>query len=760
MLKRWIKNRTTRFFFSFLMALLLGFLLLNALFPLPKIKPFSTIITDSKGQIVHVFLSKDDKWRLFTELSEINPTLRKAIIAKEDRYFYYHLGINPLAIARALVNNILKQKRTSGASTITMQVARLLEPKRRTYGNKIVELFRATQLECHYSKAEILQLYLNLVPYGGNVEGVKSAAMLYFDKLPQNLSLAEVVTLVVVPNRPNTFKINQNNTKLFAERQRWLNYFLSQNTFDKTDILDALQEPMRCLRRELPRFAPHFAIRQKNEHPNQPIIKTSLDLNKQKTIERLTKNYIANLYIKNIRNAAVLVINNQTSQIEAYIGSADFQNRSDGGQVDGIRALRSPGSTLKPLVYGLAMDKGFITPKTTVADVPVNYFGYEPVNFNQQFNGNVSVEFALANSLNIPAVKILEQITLDTLFKAMQKIGFKNVLKNKKTMGLSVALGGCSVTLEDMTWLYWAFANGGKTSNDDILSEESTFLLTQILTQLTRPELPSQWQNAINMPKIAWKTGTSYGRKDAWSIGYNRQYTIGVWIGNFSGQGVAELTGATVAAPLLFQIFNAIDLNTTQEAFEMPKNLDFRLVCAETGQIPNDFCHNQVMDYYIPTVSSNKLCEHLEMHSVSADSSISFCTNCQPENGFKKKYYPNYSPQMLHYFNEYHLPYQKIPTHNPNCDRIFAQNAPEITSPLQNKTYFVDVTDSLQLLLQCNAANDVEKVFWYIDNQFYKQANVTQKIFFTPKSGIITITCVDDKGRKSSLKTTTQNVNF
>ncbi len=300
---------------------------------------------------------------------------------------------------RAAGRNIFSGRRTSGASTITMQVVRLLEPKKRTYLNKLTESFRAVQLELHYSKAEILQLYLNLVPYGGNIEGIKAASLLYFGKAPQLLSLAEITALTIVPNRPSSLHPGTRNEALKIARNQWLTRFGKENLFDVNVIQDAISEPLIVRRLSAPKQAPHLALRLKKDFLDQPIINTTIKIQSQKQIEEQVKNYVNRLQSMNIHNAAVLVINNETMAVEAYVGSADFNNPFDGGQVDGIRAIRSPGSTLKPILYATAFDKGIITPKTVLNDVPTNFSGYEPENFDQHFNGQVTTEFALANSL-------------------------------------------------------------------------------------------------------------------------------------------------------------------------------------------------------------------------------------------------------------------------------------------------------------------------------------------------------------------------
>ncbi len=340
--KEIFKRRWVKVFLAFIIV----FMALNIVFP-PKVNiTYSTLVTDKKGEILHAFLSTDEKWRMFVDLKEITPTLREAILAKEDKYFNYHFGVNPVAIFRAAFNNITKKHITSGASTITMQVVRMLNPDKRTYLNKISEILRAIQLETVYSKDEIFQMYLNLVPYGSNIEGIKSASYLYFQKPLDRLSLAEVVTLAIIPNRPTSLRLGTKNPLIDEERNIWLKRFQQTKVFDNQSINDALREPLTVFRHEALKDAPHLSLRLKKQFANESIIHSSVSIATQTKVEQMVTNYVNRTRAMNFNNAAVLVINNGTMKVEAYIGSAGFNDKLDGGQVDGVQAIRSPGLPL------------------------------------------------------------------------------------------------------------------------------------------------------------------------------------------------------------------------------------------------------------------------------------------------------------------------------------------------------------------------------------------------------------------------------
>lgn len=756
------KKRIFVYFISWLVLILFCLFILHKIFPLQYHLSYSTLVTDYKGKVVHAYLSNDDKWRMKTELDEISDNLKKAIINKEDRYFYYHFGVNPLAIARAMVSNISKNKRVSGASTITMQVARMLNRKERTYASKIKEMLRAMQLEWHLSKEEILQLYLNLLPYGGNIEGVKSAAVLYFDKNPEQLSVAEIAALSIIPNRPTSLRPGKDNLLIVNERNRWLNYWKKNQLFKEDEIADALTEPFLAIKTEAPKFIPHLAYQLAQKYPGKTI-HTFINMNKQSKAEKIVKDYMSSLRWMDVHNAAVIVVDNITGQVISYLGSADFYDQKDGGQVNGAAAIRQPGSALKPLLYAMGIDKGLFTPQTVINDVPVNFKGYQPENYDESFNGPVTISYALENSLNIPAVSTLNTMGTSSLIEKLSDCGFNQIHKDRKKLGLSMILGGCGVTLQEMTGLYSAIANKGyfsplKYTNYDtsslkkqIISEAASFMITEMLVKITRPDLPVGYENSSHLPKIAWKTGTSYGRRDAWSIGYNKQYTIGVWVGNFSNRGVPELSGAAIATPLLFQMFNELDYNSQAAWYAMPANCEIRRVCSASGNLPDFFCEQTRMDYFIPLVSPSVNCTHKREVYLSADESFSYCKNCQPQEGYKKKWYEALHPELVAWYNNEGIAYSNIPPHNSNCERLFIENAPIISYPIHLSEYFISLQNPEPLQLVCQTPADVKEVFWYINHQFLAKAPAGKKIFFDPPEGNVLISCTDDKGRNSGI---------
>ncbi|HSU27527.1 MAG TPA: penicillin-binding protein 1C [Chitinophagaceae bacterium] len=754
-------------------SLILLFFLLNMIFPLRVDIRYSTMITDNKGELVNAYLTPDQKWRMKTELSEISPLLRKTIIAKEDKYFYSHPGVNPFAVIRAFFKNIFRMKRTSGASTITMQVARALEPGKRNFGHKIREMFRAFQLEMKYSKKEILQMYLNLVPYGGNIEGVKAASQFYFKKNPDHLSLAEITALSIIPNRPSSLVMGKNNELIVQERNRWLRKFAKDKVFTEKEIEDALAEPLSAKRETIPHFIPHLSQRLKNRSSDQnPNISTYIDMNMQLKTEKLVEDHVRSLRLKNIKNASVMIMDNLTHKVITYVGSSSFVDTTDGGQVDGVNAIRQPGSTLKPFLYALCFDEGLLTPKRVMMDVAVNYEGYAPENYDKKFNGYVTVEYALEHSLNIPAIKALKLLGPEKMIHKLSQCNFKQISKDQRKLGLSMILGGCGTSLQELTALFSTFANNGVykapifTASDStaaslmVVSPAANYMVNEILSKVNRPDFPLNWTSTERMPKIAWKTGTSYGRRDAWSIGYNKRFTVGIWCGNFSGTGAAELSGANIATPLLFKIFNTIDYDPDEEWFTQPEDCDIRKVCSETGLLPGDQCTNLVTDEFIPLISSTQLCDNRQEVMVSADEKITYCTSCAPQAGYKKKWYRLIEPEMQAWYEDNGIAYIKMPPHNPSCDKIFKGNAPYIVAPTNGTEYLINKKDPEPLQLICKTSNDVSKVYWYINDKFYKSSPAGEKQFFMPPDGATKISCTDDKGRNRDIRIRVRFVNL
>ena len=737
-------------------------ILLDLVFPLPKMKPFSKVIKSKDGELMASYLTPDDKWRLRTKLEDVSPELIEAIIEKEDSWFYWHPGVNPVTIIIALYKNISSGKIVSGASTITMQTVRLLEPAERTYWNKFLEILRAFQLEFHYSKDEILGLYLSLLPYGGNVEGVSSASFIYLNKPPDKLSLAQSVLLTVIPNDPNSLRLDRNWKQAIKKRDIWLEYFDKNKIFSHQEIIDALDEPVNPARYEMPKKAPHFSDYLNSSIRKEEIL-TTLDLRKQRIAERLLKNHVSRVRTKDVSNGAVIVINNRDHAIEAYCGSSDFYDEESSGQVDGVRAVRSPGSALKPGLYCQAFDRGNLTPKMLLYDLPTDFNSYQPENYTDEYHGAVKAEFALRQSLNVPAVSLLKDAGFNEYLELLINAGFRQIKKDRRKLGLSLILGGCGVTLKELTVFFSSFANGGdlfpvkfeqgeyKADSIKLFSAASCYILSEILSGIERPDLPNELLSMTELPKIAWKTGTSYGKRDAWAIGYNPNYTIGVWMGNFDGKGSPHLSGAEMAVPLLFDLFNAIDHNNEGAWFSMPNDCLIREVCSKTGLLPSEYCKNTCDDHYIKNVSHKKVCDLQKEIYVNKDTSWHFCKECLPDSGSITITYPVYPPELTLWYETNGISYKKMPPHYPECDAKFSDKGPVIISPSGDFEYYVEEGAGQKILLQAASQGNVSYHCWYVNDRFFRKSKPGERIFYQPGEGTHKISCIDSKGRTESV---------
>lgn len=749
----------------FLALCWLIFITLHLLFPLRSPKSTSRLLFNQKGELMHAFLTEDEQWRFPLSSSDLHPLLKKAIIAKEDQYFYYHPGVNPLSILRALWGNIGAGKTESGASTITMQTAKLLYPAKRNIWSKCHEIFRALQLEWTYSKDEILQMYLEMLPYGGNIEGIGTASMLYFGKQPYRLSLSEITCLSIVPNHPTKWKLSPQNENLKLARNRWLRKFESAAVFPQHQIEEALMEPLSMKRIQVPRMAPHLSNRLKKNAI------TTIDPQLQYVTEELVKNYLKNLYHKKINQAAVLVIENKTRKVRAYLGSGDFHNKLLHGQVDGIRAIRQPGSTLKPFLYGWCMDEGILYPKTVVDDIPVQFGDYAPENFDKNFGGRVTVEHALEQSLNIPAVHLLNRYGVSRFADKLAEHGLQKIGLQRKSLGLSMVLGGCGASLEELAGLFTALANQGKwhplvyTEEDTahhmnfsarertMMQPESAWMLADIMSKVNRPDFPLDWEATASSPKIAWKTGTSYGRRDAWSIGFNPTYTVAVWCGNFDGTGSPYLSGAETATPLLFQIFQQLPGTQQNFWFPAPPTLSIRQVCPASGWPAGKHCGETISAYFVPDLAGDQECSVHRILYTDPEEKFRYCVYCLPSTSFKQQTILWWSDQQFQYRKNTGLAAHPIPPHNPTCLHRGAGGEKILISSLTSgHLYYLEKNSKEVIWLEASSFNPTAQVFWYQNGKLLKKAGAQEKIPLRPIEGFHQFSCVDEQGNQHSVE--------
>ena len=530
--------------------------------PLASARQVSTAIVDRNGKLLRAYAMADGRWRLPVDArTGVDPGYLKLLLAYEDRRFRSHAGVDPFALGRAALQLMTRGHIVSGGSTITMQLARLMEPRReRSVYAKLRQVVRALEIERQLNKDQILDLYLALAPFGGNLEGVRAASIAYFGKEPKRLSLAEAALLVALPQSPESRRVDRYPDVARAARDRVLDRMVEDGRVPHEDAAQAKATPVPRLRKPLPILAPHSADQAVATVKDAPVIALTLDSSLQKVLEALARDRAAALG-PNI-SVAILAVDNESGDVLAHIGSPDYFDDRRAGQVDMTRAVRSPGSTLKPFIYGLAFEDGLVHPESLIDDRPIRFGSYAPENFDMTFQGTVPVRKALQLSLNVPAIALLDCVGASRLSSRLKQAGASLVLPKDEVPGLAMGLGGVGVTLQDLVQLYSGLARLGNTrplreivnAKDDprnslrLMDQVAAWQVGSVLMGTPPPE---------NAPhnRIAFKTGTSYGYRDAWSVGFDGRITIGVWVGRPDGAPVPGLVGRTAAAPILFDAF-------------------------------------------------------------------------------------------------------------------------------------------------------------------------------------------------------------
>ena len=738
------------------------------IFPLPKDRlqrPSSTFVYCRDGQLLNCFTSSDRFWRKPVPLKRISPHLVRSVITCEDRWFYYHPGFNPVSLVSAAVENLKAGRFVRGGSTITMQIARMMESKPRTIPNKIIEILRAVQLELTYSKNRLLEIYFNLAPYGGNIEGVGAAAYMYFDKAPGSLSVAEAALLTAVPSSPSQFRPDRHPEKCLDRRNLVLRYLWDEGIISQSDYDQAITEELPRQRVAASVTAPHFCQSMALVNADAPEIASTVDFKLQTTCERLAEGHRGELVQKGIYNLSLVVLDNHTGDLLAMVGSPDFSDVANHGQINGALAPRSPGSALKPFAYALGFERGIISPALRVEDLPANYAGYIPVNYDNEYHGVVSVSEALIQSLNVPAVNLTSRVGLKELYDLLRRGGITTLNRKYFEYGLPLVLGSGEVTLLELTNLYATLARGGdflpiRLIKDDarlqptrLLTPEACYLVTELLTELKRPDLPASWEFTADIPKVAWKTGTSYGRKDAWAIGYNPDYTVGVWAGNFSAEGSIAIVGAEIAAPLMLDIFSQLCADGDKGWFRPPRGIAQREVCAVSGRVATDDCPERILEQYIPGISPMEPCTVHKKILVDTRTGYQVCRWCAAGKHADVKIYEDWPPRLAAWLESKGI-ISLIPAHNPQCRGMLAGEAPVITSPENDAVYILRRSvplDFQKILFEASAAADNRRLFWFLDGQLFSTTQSENRVFCQPQQGKHRLMCVDDYGRSNSI---------
>ena len=740
---------------------------------------FSQCVRDRNGTLLRVTLTPDQKFRIWTPLREISPELIDATLRYEDKYYARLQGVNLVAFVRAALDLARLHRVTAGGSTITMQLARLrFHLHTRTLSGKLTQIIRAFELERHYSKPEILEAYLNLAPYGRNIEGIGAASQIYFDKRADRLTGPEAVALNVIPQSParRALFVDRDNHSVNAAQNNWYDRARIDQQFSSREFRARIQTERKFL-------APHFVQQVlENEKGREQII-TTLDLERQQLIERRIADYLAANRNRGFQNAAVFLLDSRTMDVLAQVGSADFGKIDINGQVDGTRSLRSPGSTLKPFVYALALEQGLIQPLSILADAPRSFGEYNPENFDREFLGPIRACDALARSRNVPAVELTSKLSHPTLYEFLRKADVR-LPQPESFYGLALPLGGAEVSMQDLVRLYAALANNGELrplrftnpkaamanstalsrrvlgerdrsagrglTSKHVLSMEAAFLTLEMLRNVPRPEM--NCADASNSAPVFWKTGTSHGFRDAWSIAVFDRYVLAVWIGNFDGRGNSAFVGRTAAAPLLFQIIDSLRASWPgpNEPHLPPPGANLKRVevCAVSGDLPQPSCTQHIEGWFIPGVSPIKTCDIHREVLVDLASGLRVPID-DGTRELRREVYEFWPSELLALFERAGVPRKSPPPFLPGtATDLLARNGhpPHIVASGREIVF----ASSATMPLRAKTEGDVREIYWFAGKTFIGRCDAKDALSWKSSPGQYELTALDDHGRSGS----------
>lgn len=763
------------------LAIFMAFLVLW-LFCLPKNlfdDPNSTVVNSSDGALIGARIADDGQWR-FPEMDSVPKRFEECILLFEDEYFYQHPGFNPVSIIKAIGHNLTKKSRRGG-STITQQVIRLSRKnKSRTYAEKVVEIFMATRLELRYSKKEILRLYASHTPYGGNVVGLETAAWRYFGIPAHELSWGQAAALAVLPNAPALIFPGRNERTFLEKRNRLLEKLKNKGIIDETTYELATAEPLPQKPVPLPDVAPHLTERIRNEHSGERVT-TSIDRALQQRLNLLAETHYHQLKGNEIHNLAILVLDVETRKVLGYVGNSP-SGKEHANYVDIITKNRSTGSTLKPFLFASLLDEGQLLPHSLVEDVPTVINGYHPQNFDKKHVGAVPASRALSRSLNVPAVRLLREYGLQKFYNKLKKIKLESLDKPSSYYGLSLILGGAESSLWEVTESYAAMAStlnyfvdhsstyrthefvqpsylldleidlGTQQFDPPIFGAGAIYSTFQSMYEVNRPEGDENWHFFDSSQPIAWKTGTSFGFKDAWAVGVTPKYAIGVWAGNADGEGRPGLTGITAAAPLLFDVLDALPHSGWfQEPFDDLVEVE---VCSQSGYRTSVFC-DDVKKEYVPTHGTRSgPCPFHQQLFLDASETYRVNSECYPLENMVAKNWFVLPPTIEYYYALSNPNYKELPPYLANCSEMENQLM-EFIYPKANEAVLLPKdlgTKTKDILLKLAHQQNNATVYWYLDDTYMGKTENFHELILDIKPGEYILTAVDNSGNRIQQK--------
>ncbi|SMC94037.1 penicillin-binding protein 1C [Pedobacter nyackensis] len=767
------------------------FLLLWFWFALPSrlfVSPTSYVVEASNGELLSASIAKDGQWR-FPVADSIPEKFAQCIVAFEDKRFYNHPGVDMLAMSRAMRQNWRAKSVVSGGSTLSMQVIRLSRKESRTVWQKLIEVLLSLRLEITHSKADILKLYAANAPFGSNVVGLEAASWRYFNRSPEALSWGEMATLAVLPNSPSLVHPGKNSVKLIKKRNDLLDKLATLKILDQATANLSKLEPIPGKPQALPQNAPHLLNRFKTEFGNKETrVISTLNYDLQLKVAALLKRYNNRYRANDINNISALILDVKDGTVAAYVGNIyQPENKELESHVDMIRAARSPGSTLKPLLYASMLNDGFILPKTLIADIPTQIGGYSPQNYDLGYDGAIPADKALSRSLNIPSVKMLQNYKYQRFYDRLKKFGFSTLNKSADHYGLSLILGGSEVTMWDLAKTYLGMARTlnhfndykGKYNphdydapsyirNDTGMSPEQQDRLYQYdvqinsvidhasiwntfnaMEELMRPGEEGLWEQFSSSQRLAWKTGTSFGFRDAWAIGLTPDYVVCVWVGNADGEGRPGLTGIDAAAPVMFDIFKQLP---NSKWFKTPLNkLKKMRVCRQSGYKAGEYCKDAVEELVSPAGEKTTLCPYHKLVHLDGTATYRVTDACETPTDMLHLPWFILPPAMEYYYRIKHSDYKSLPPFKPGCSEEDNQYVMEMIYPKNNASIYVPVEfdgSRGKVVLNATHRNTDAKIYWHIDGEYVAATTTYHQLAVSPPAGKHTLTLVDDKGAR------------
>ncbi len=728
----------------------------------------STVVTFRDGSFAHVFLSPDDKWRIAVDIDDVDPRYLQALLHLEDRNFYRHRGVDYAAVLRALVTNVREGRVVSGASTITMQLVRVREPRPRTLVSKGIEAYRAWQVEAQYDKRTILELYLTYVPYGRNVEGIEAASLAYFGHRPSKLGPDEVATLLAVPQNPNVrFPSRSHQGRLRRARdaiaQRLGSRLAPERQDDETLVAEVQRAPVVARIRPFPRHALHASYWLADRDAGDRV-RTTLDRGTQKITESILREAGRGLEPLGINNGAAVVVDHDSGEVLGLVGNFDFWDRAHGGQIAGFARPRSPGSALKPFLYALAVDRGRVLPEHLVPDVPRRYGTYAPKNYDGRYDGLVRLEDALARSLNVPFVDVLADVGVDPFIGHLTAWGVESVVDQEGHYGLSAAIGGLEISPLELAALYAMLAKGGRyqplrirsdalTSTPQAMFAPGTAFLTQRALRIRdRPDFPSRRKWSGIPPQVHWKTGTSYGHRDAWAAGSDERHTVVVWLGNFDNTPSRHLVGGETAGPILFDILEALATGRPPADLpEPPGDLIQVEVCRFSGHRPTRACPHRRLAWALASRVPTEPCPYHRAVEVDRATGLAVRPQCRGERAYETRSFLRLPSSVRRWMSAHRRDLPAPPAWAEGCrPQRLTDVAPRITSPAPYQTaLLLPGVDPSRQEIPLEAESAARQLSWFMDGRFLGTVSADRPVWWPPSPGRHEVVVVDEAGLSS-----------